>query len=50
MVTDGAIAHSSIKSALNYNGTRYFYYYDHLNERSFNEIWGENVFMRYLGE
>lgn len=50
MVTDGAIAHSSIKSALNYNGTRYFYYYDHLNERSFNEIWGESVFMRYLGE
>lgn len=50
MVTDGDFAHGVIKSALRYNGTKYFYYYDHLNERSFNEVWGESIFMKYLGE
>lgn len=49
MVTDGAFAHNIIKSALHYKGDRYFYYYDHLNERSFNEVWGGSSTMKFLG-
>lgn len=49
MVTDGGFAYHAIKSATKYNGTCYFYYYDHQNQRSFNEIWGQSIFLKYLG-
>ncbi|XP_065220403.1 venom carboxylesterase-6-like [Planococcus citri] len=49
MITDGAFAHDVIKSALKYKGKRYFYLYDHLNDRSFTEIWGLSSTMKFLG-